>query len=124
MIIDSIKHVSAAVSSVREVLPGKPYFIAQTQDKLDALTTDYVTFHKALSTKPQPAFKALYGSFTGISPILAQELCYEAGVDGEQPTAALTDSDYEKLFAAFLKCARQSKQGILLLTLPTQAPNP
>ena len=30
MIIDSIKRVSAAVSSVREVLPGKPYFVAHT----------------------------------------------------------------------------------------------
>ena len=36
-IIDSIKHVSSAVSSVREVLPGRPYFIAHTQDKLDAM---------------------------------------------------------------------------------------
>lgn len=39
-ILDSIKHVSAAVSSLREVLPGKPYFVARTQDKLDALSTD------------------------------------------------------------------------------------
>lgn len=101
MIIDSIKHVSAAVSSVREVLPGKPYFVAQTQEKLNALDTDYNTFHQALSTKPQPLFKAIYGSFTGISPILAQELCYRAGLDGEQPTAALTDSDYENLYKIF-----------------------
>lgn len=99
-IIDSIKRVSAAVSSVREVLPGKPYFVAQTQDKLDALSTDYTTFRQRLAGKPQPAFKALYGSFTGISPILAQELCYEAQIDGEQPTAALAETDYQKLYAA------------------------
>ena len=30
-IIDSIKHVSAHMSSVREVLPGRPYFIPETQ---------------------------------------------------------------------------------------------
>ena len=30
-IIDSIKRVSSAVSSLREVLPGKPYFIPATQ---------------------------------------------------------------------------------------------
>lgn len=111
MIIDSIKHVSAAVSSVREVLPGKPYFVAQTQDKLDAFTTEYPAFREALSAKPQPAFKALYGSFTGISPILAQELCYEAGIDGEQPTAALTDSDYEQLFKAFEQMISAIKNG-------------
>ena len=111
MIIDSIKHVSAAVSSVREVLPGKPYFIAQTQDKLDALTVEYATFQEALATKPQPTFKALYGSFAGISPILAQELCYEAGVDGEQPTAALSDDAYQKLFAAFTTMVSAIKSG-------------
>ena len=30
-IIDSIKHISGIVSSVREVLPGREYFIPQTQ---------------------------------------------------------------------------------------------
>lgn len=101
MIIDSIKHISAAVSSVREVLPGKPYFVVQTQDKLDALTTDYGTFRNTLSSRPQPAYKALYSSFTGISPILAQELCHEAKIDGEQPTAAMEEADYRCLFEAF-----------------------
>ena len=37
MILDSIKHVSSNMSSVREVLPGRQYFIPQTQDKLDPL---------------------------------------------------------------------------------------
>lgn len=101
VIIDSIKRVSAAVSSVREVLPGKPYFVPQTQDKLDALTADYDVFRRALASKPQPAFKALYGSFTGISPILAQELCFQAGIDGEQPTAALEEPQFQSLFEAF-----------------------
>lgn len=101
MIIDSIKHISAAVSSVREVLPGKPYFVVQTQDKLDALSTDYGAFRNTLSSRPQPAYKALYSSFTGISPILAQELCYEANIDGEQPTAAMEETDYRRLFEAF-----------------------
>lgn len=102
-IIDSIKRISAAVSSVREVLPGKPYFVAQTQDKLDALTTDQPTFQNALSARPQPVYKAVYGCFTGISPILAQELCFESGIDSERPTAALTPSDYERLYEAFSK---------------------
>lgn len=102
-IIDSIKRISAAVSSVREVLPGKPYFVAQTQDKLDALTTDQPTFQNALSARPQPVYKAVYGCFTGISPILAQELCFESGIDSERPTAALSPLDYERLYEAFSK---------------------
>lgn len=103
VIIDSIKHISAAVSSVREVLPGKPYFVVRTQDKLDALHTDYDTFRNTLTSKPQPAFKALYSSFTGISPILAQELCFQAGIDGDRPTAAMEEADYQSLFDAFTR---------------------
>ena len=101
VIIDSIKRVSAAVSSLREVLPGKPYYIAQTQEKLDALACTYQDFQQVLSSRPQPAFKALYGSFTGISPVLAQELCHEAGIDGERPTAALEEADYKRFYQAF-----------------------
>ena len=109
-IIDSIKRVSAAVSSVREVLPGKPYFIAHTQDKLDALTCDETTFRETLAAKPQPVFKAIYGSFTGISPVLAQELCHEAGIDGEHPTAALTAEDYHALYEVFSKMVTSIKE--------------
>lgn len=109
-IIDSIKRVSAAVSSVREVLPGKPYFVAQTQDKLDLLTTDYDVFKETLQRKPQPLFKAIYGNFTGISPVLAQELCYEAQLDGEQSTAALDAHSFQALFAVTTKMVNAIKE--------------
>ena len=33
MILDSIKHISAQVSSVREVLPGREYFIPHAGEK-------------------------------------------------------------------------------------------
>ena len=110
IIIDSIKHVSAAVSSVREVLPGKPYFVAQTQDKLDAFTTDETAFRQALETKPQPVYKAIYGSFTGISPILAQELCHRADVDGDMPTAGLDENAYKHLNKAFQEMTATIRQ--------------
>ncbi len=97
-IIDSIKHISAAVSSVREVLPGKQYFMVQTQEKQDLLTISCTDFANVVAAKPQPLFKAIYCSFTGISPILAQELCFAAGLDGEQPTAAFTPKDLEQLY--------------------------
>ena len=101
VIIDSIKHVSAAVSSLREVLPGWAYFVAPTQDKLDALTTDSETFRQTLAAKPQPVYKAIYGSFTGISPVLAQEFCYRAGVDADLPTAGLEEDAWTRLCHVF-----------------------
>ncbi len=111
MILDSIKHISGMVSSVREVLPGKPYFIPHTQDKQDALASASSEFRALLSSKPTAAFKAIYSSYTGISPILAQELCFEAGIDGDVSTAALSAADFDRLYAAFAAMLANIRQG-------------
>ena len=84
MILDSIKHISSQVSSVREVLPGRSYFIPMVQDKLNPLDTDPETFVRALTSKPMPLSKALYSSYTGISPLIAEELLSRAGIDPGQ----------------------------------------
>lgn len=89
-IIDSIKHVSSAVSSIREVLPGKPYFIARTQEeKLDPTSVTAEQIYDAIEGKPCSVCKAIYGTFTGISPLIANEIAHRAGIDGDQPLAAL-----------------------------------
>ena len=102
-IIDSIKHISGLVSSVREVLPGKPYFIPETVEKESIFDITKDAFTKVIKDKPMPLFKAIYGSFTGLSPIISQELCFEAGLDGESPTQAFTDNDLDKLFESLMK---------------------
>ena len=48
-IIDSIKRVNQFMSSVREVLPGREYFIPQTIHKLDPLTIDYPSFKEHIN---------------------------------------------------------------------------
>ena len=59
-IIDSIKHVSSAVSSLREVLPGRPYFIPATQeDKFNAMTMDATQICDAIKAKPMSICKAI-----------------------------------------------------------------
>ena len=111
MILDSIKHISGLVSSVREVLPGRTYFIAETQSKLNPLTTPASELKDLLLSKPMPVFKALYTTFTGLSPIISQELCHRAGVDGDLPTAGLTDIDFTNLSTSFEKLIRDIHSG-------------
>ena len=89
MIIDSIKHVSSAVSSLREVLPGKEYFIPATQeDKYNPLTTPADQIHEIIASKPLTVAKAIYTTFTGVSPLIASEIAYRAGLDGDQSLAS------------------------------------
>lgn len=106
IIIDSIKHISGMVSSVREVLPGRPYFIPMTQDKENPLTATEETFIRTLLTRSMPVYKAIYSSYTGISPVIAQEICAKAGIDGDRPVAVFhespdADRQLHQLFSAF-----------------------
>lgn len=91
MIIDSIKHISGMVSSVREVLPGRPYFIPITQDKKDPLTVTESEFKEIICSKTTAIYKALYTSFTGLSPQISQEICAVASVDGDASTALFAE---------------------------------
>lgn len=100
-IIDSIKHVSAQVSSVREVLPGRDYFIP-TQGKQNPLSADEADFYRQALCKPATAAKAIYSAYTGISPCVANEICYRAGIDADAPLASLSEEEKKHLCNHFL----------------------
>ena len=97
-IIDSIKHVSYQVSSVREVLPGRQYVYPPAQDKVNPMEVDVNYFMNHVISKPANISKAIYTSLTGISPVIANEICYRAGVDGGISTSSLDMASKENLF--------------------------
>lgn len=100
-IIDSIKHIPLHVSSVREVLPGRDYFIPNTMDKLNPLTIDCALFEERVLSKPLPVGKALYTSLTGLSPLIGNEICYRASIDSGMSTSSLSESEKIHLFGVF-----------------------
>lgn len=110
MIIDSIKHVSAQMSSVREVLPGREYFIPETMHKLNPLeiTEDAcVTF---LAESSATVSKALYNGFTGISPAMAEEICHLASIESTQPSNTLSEAERLHLSRTFLNMMEDVKE--------------
>ena len=109
MIIDSIKHISGMVSSVREVLPGRTYFIPKTQDKAELLSCTQDEMAAVLQAKSLPLFKAVYTGFTGISPSIAQELCYRAGVDADLPSAGLDTEALDRMVSVLMRLAEDIK---------------
>ena len=110
-ILDSIKHVSLAVSSVREVLPGRPYFIPHTQDKLDPLNTSPEEMTKALCAKSLPLGKAVYSSLTGFSPAAAEELCHRSSLDSDRPASALDAPERTMLSHQLLRLLEDVRAG-------------
>ena len=110
-IIDSIKHISAQTSSVREVLPGRTYFIPETQHKADPLCTDEQEFLAAVFSKPMPLSKALYTSYTGISPVIAEELCHRASLESDQSAVSIGELEQIHLFSIFSHFTEDVREG-------------
>ncbi|MBQ6470211.1 MAG: NFACT family protein [Lachnospiraceae bacterium] len=111
VIIDAIKRVPSSMSSVREVLTGRPYFIPETTGKTDPLVfavssendhfDNAYTFLGTMRSKSSTAAKALANTYTGISFAFAEEVCFEAGIDGGAAIASLGESDFAFLYKTF-----------------------
>jgi len=100
VIIDSIKHISYAISSVREVLPGREYFIPKQENKISPLTVTKIEFMEILG-KPTTVSKAIYKSFTGISPFIAIGIADNANIDADYSTDALSQEMKDSLYVRF-----------------------
>lgn len=125
-IIDSIKHVSAQMSSVREVLPQRTYFIPAQEDKANPLEISEEDFYSKVCSVAAPNFKALYTSLVGISPFMAQEICYRARIDGDASTASLTPDQKAAFYQAFSTCMKMLSDNlydpVILFDPDTAAP--
>lgn len=112
IIIDSIKRVSSLMSSLREVLPGREYRIPATQEeKLNPLEVTEAAFMESALTKPTSITKAIYSSFTGISPVIASEICHRASIDGDMPVDSLDADGKKHLFHHFSWLMEDIKQN-------------
>ena len=110
-ILDSIKHVSSHMSSVREVLPGRDYFLPHTQEKSDPLTITETEFIETICHKPCNISKALYTSLTGLSPLIAEEICYRASIDGSDAAQSLNETAATHLYHTFRRLMDQVVEG-------------
>lgn len=111
MIIDSIKHISAQISSVREVLPGRTYSFPPAQGKASPFDVDLDFFVNVICKKPSNICKAIYTSITGISPLIANELAYRAGLDGNDSVSSLSEEQAARLYGEMLKFTAQISDG-------------
>ena len=110
-IIDSIKHVSLQMSSVREVLPGRTYFIPVTQEKADPLELTLESFTTLVGTKSTKLAKAIYTSYTGISPVAANEVVFRSGLNSEMSGNALSELEMLHLYKTFSYYIEDIKTG-------------
>lgn len=123
-IIDSIKRVPSSVSSVREVLPGREYFITKTLDKLNPLTVTEEEFKKEVLGQPQPIPKAIYTRLTGISPVMAQEITYRASMSAELDALGLDEDIKIHIYKTFKRTMEDVESASFMPEVYMESDNP
>ncbi|MBQ5431659.1 MAG: NFACT family protein [Lachnospiraceae bacterium] len=102
-ILDAIKRIPAQVSSVREVLPGREYFIPAQENKYQPNDINRTRFMEDILSRPVSIFKAILSSVIGFSSTSVQQLCTMAGVDSDASTASLSSSEKADMYDAFTR---------------------
>ncbi|MCD8216054.1 MAG: NFACT family protein [Clostridiales bacterium] len=112
VILEAARHINFELSSVREVLPGKAYENPPSQGKLNPLELTEEGFYAAVKASPPVKIQQfIYKSYTGISPVMAEEICYRAGLNSSLNTEELTEEDKKALFKAFKAVFENIKGG-------------
>ena len=105
-IIDCLRRVDGDMSRQRQVLPGLFYRLPPAPDKLDPMALDGEGLRRALDNPTgREADKLLLDTFNGLSPLIARELAFRAGGDGEplaRELEKLLDAVRREDFAPYL----------------------
>ena len=110
LILDAIRRVPPTVSSVRTVLPGKPWFIPETQNKKDLLSESPEAFLSSL-TDTDRLPETISGHYTGVSQQSAEEFVHESGFDGSRYVSSLSAEEKERVTGAVMGFRAQILDG-------------
>jgi len=98
IIIDSIKHIDIDKSRIREVMPARPYILPPSQDKKNPQTLDVDSLFENTNNQGNLRIsKYLLKNIKGFSPLVCEEVCYQAQIDGKTPLEELNNEEVEKI---------------------------
>lgn len=102
VILDSMRRVPASVSSLREVLPGRPYFVPEKLQKTNPLELSETDFTAALTAQGSlPLDRALSSAFSGISSLIAQEVLFRTSLEPREVFDGLSAEKRNALYSVF-----------------------
>lgn len=113
VILDSIKHVSQMVSSVREVLPGRSYFVPQTKGKSNPFEETREHFEALLASESMPVSRFLLSHYNGFSTVMSEETVFRARLSQDRSAAELTGEERGALWDAFEALLETARNGEL-----------
>lgn len=96
-IVDSMRHVTSLMSSVREVLPNKPYILPTSLGKSNFEATSFDEFRNSLS-KDISVVQAIQEKYVGISKTFLFGIFENLNISTEKNVHELSDTELKNIY--------------------------
>jgi len=112
LIIDSMKKVGSSSNRYRQILPGKPYIYPPESDRHNFLTMTEGALRELLIAYKNFTIEHFFvQAFLGISPVIAREICFRAGVNAEANLSDLNKKQGDFLIQSYFEILDELKAG-------------
>ena len=99
-IIDAVKHIDSDISSVREIMPARQYFLPPAQDKQQPESISPSTLQECDISAAKNIESLLLSCIKGFSPYTCRDICISAGVNPKTPLSELLNTDKVNIASA------------------------
>lgn len=107
-ILDSMRHVTNIMSSVREVLPGKEYKEPSTLGKINFFDLNFVEFEKELNQNSNLQ-NALLEKFIGFSKTFTTSICEKVNIEPDTLVTTISSEKLLEIYNAILDISKHIK---------------
>ena len=112
IILDSMKKVGSGSNRYRQILPGKVYIYPPESGRQNFLSLTEDRYYKMVAESSETVTERFWVQcFLGLSPIIAREFCFRAGLNPELKLKEFSKKQLGYLYQAFSEVMDEIEKG-------------
>lgn len=112
IILDAMKKVGSGSNRYRQILPGKAYIYPPESGRQNFLSLTEDRYYEMVAENPETVTERFWVQcFLGLSPIIAREFCFRAGLNPELKLKEFSKKQLGYLYQAFREVMEEIEKG-------------
>lgn len=112
IILDAMKKVGSGSNRYRQILPGKVYIYPPESGRQNFLYLTEDRYYEMVAENPETVTERFWVQcFLGLSPIIAREFCFRAGLNPELKLKEFSKKQLSYLYQAFREVMEEIEKG-------------
>lgn len=112
IILDAMKKVGSGSNRYRQILPGKVYIYPPESGRQNFLSLTEDRYYEMVAENPETVTERFWVQcFLGLSPIIAREFCFRAGLNPELKLKEFSKKQLGYLYQAFREVMEEIEKG-------------